>query len=169
MPSPTPWCSSYWKESLRVTLNYGRQLYLLLLNQHCRAYIFIFFKYRSEIFTHKYIIFIKLWNNNEHSCVYVCVSMCMYIYIYIHMDLCVWVSVYRWVTKEGNYLQHLWPASEYLQRPLCLFWHEDHKRAVPTWTCETGRKDKGCWKWHSKAVSQKFKPKTQSQLDGSKT
>ena len=28
-PSPTPWCSSYWKGSLRVTLDYGRQLYLL--------------------------------------------------------------------------------------------------------------------------------------------
>ena len=26
-PSPTPWCSSYRKGSLRVTLNYGRQLY----------------------------------------------------------------------------------------------------------------------------------------------
>ena len=28
-PSPTPWCSSYWKGSLLVALNYGRQLYLL--------------------------------------------------------------------------------------------------------------------------------------------
>ena len=26
-PTPTPWCSSYRKGSLRVTLNYGRQLY----------------------------------------------------------------------------------------------------------------------------------------------
>ena len=30
-PSPTPWCCSYRKGSLRVTLDYGRQLYLLLL------------------------------------------------------------------------------------------------------------------------------------------
>ena len=29
-PSPTPWCSSYQKGSLRVTLDYGRQLYLLI-------------------------------------------------------------------------------------------------------------------------------------------
>ena len=28
-PSPTSWCSSYRKGSLRVTLDYGRQLYLL--------------------------------------------------------------------------------------------------------------------------------------------
>ena len=27
-PSPTPWCSSYWKGSLQVTLDYGRQHYL---------------------------------------------------------------------------------------------------------------------------------------------
>ena len=29
-PSPTPWCSSYRKGSLRVTLDYGRQLYFTL-------------------------------------------------------------------------------------------------------------------------------------------
>ena len=28
-PSPTPWCSSYRKESLRVTLVYGHQLYFI--------------------------------------------------------------------------------------------------------------------------------------------
>ena len=30
-PSPTHWCSSYRKGSLRVTLDYGRQLYFLLI------------------------------------------------------------------------------------------------------------------------------------------
>ena len=29
MPSPTPWCSSYWKGTLLVALDYDRQLYLL--------------------------------------------------------------------------------------------------------------------------------------------
>ena len=33
-PSPTPWCSSYWKGSLRVTLDYGHKLLL-----HMCAYI----------------------------------------------------------------------------------------------------------------------------------
>ena len=36
-PSPTPWCSSYRKGSLRVTLDYGRQLYFLLIFK-LRAY-----------------------------------------------------------------------------------------------------------------------------------
>ena len=34
VPSPTPWCSSYRKGSLQVTLDYGRQLYFIYgLNQ----------------------------------------------------------------------------------------------------------------------------------------
>ena len=31
VPNCIPWCSSYWKGSLRVTLDYGHQLYLQLL------------------------------------------------------------------------------------------------------------------------------------------
>ena len=27
-PSPTPWCSNYWRGSLQAALDYGRQLYL---------------------------------------------------------------------------------------------------------------------------------------------
>ena len=30
-PSHTPWCSSYWKESLQVAFDYGRRLYFLLI------------------------------------------------------------------------------------------------------------------------------------------
>ena len=33
VPSPTPWCSSYRKGSLRVTLDYGRQLYFTILDK----------------------------------------------------------------------------------------------------------------------------------------
>ena len=36
-PSPTPWCSSYRKGSLRVTLDYGRQLYFTILIAHFRG------------------------------------------------------------------------------------------------------------------------------------
>ena len=35
-PSPTPWCSSYRKGSLRVTLDYGRQLYSLSITSATR-------------------------------------------------------------------------------------------------------------------------------------
>ena len=38
-PSPTHWCSSYRKGSLRVTLDYGRQLYLLLFPQCFGRYV----------------------------------------------------------------------------------------------------------------------------------
>ena len=33
-PSRTPQCSSYWKGSLRVTLGYSRQLYLIIWQKH---------------------------------------------------------------------------------------------------------------------------------------
>ena len=35
-PSPTPWCSSYRKGSLRVTLDYGCQLYFYLRRSRFR-------------------------------------------------------------------------------------------------------------------------------------
>ena len=41
VPSPTPWCSSYQKGSLQVTLDYGYQLYLLyyyLYQWQCQIY-----------------------------------------------------------------------------------------------------------------------------------
>ena len=41
-PSPTPWCSSYRKGSLQVTLDKGRQLYLLLYMSQidqCKNYL----------------------------------------------------------------------------------------------------------------------------------
>ena len=40
-PSPTPWCSSYRKGSLRVTLDYGRQLYFSIINLFIRFQILL--------------------------------------------------------------------------------------------------------------------------------
>ena len=37
-PAPTPQCSSYWKGSLLVALDYGCQLYLLLLYYICKNF-----------------------------------------------------------------------------------------------------------------------------------
>ena len=39
-PSPTPWCSSYRKGSLRVTLDYGHQLYLLTIGHNRVSFTF---------------------------------------------------------------------------------------------------------------------------------
>ena len=40
-PSPTPWCSSYWKGNLLVALDYGRQLYFTF-KQSARDVISVF-------------------------------------------------------------------------------------------------------------------------------
>ena len=50
-PSPTPWCSSYWKGSLLVALDYGRQLILFIptLKLAYQKYIHFKSKYMSYI------------------------------------------------------------------------------------------------------------------------
>ena len=63
-PSPTPWCCSYRKGSLRVTLDYGRQLY------------FIYLKVKNSE--------VNINNNNQYV---VCPSFCLnnsfYWFLYI--------------------------------------------------------------------------------------
>ena len=49
-PSPTPWCSSYRKGSLWVTLEYGRRIYLLYIY----IYMYIYKDY-IHISVHRYI------------------------------------------------------------------------------------------------------------------
>ena len=68
-PSPTPWCSSYRKGSLRVTLDYGRQLYLLSIYKfyyyYLSGYFYCFaslskarwFLYSNLFFLDKYKIY----------------------------------------------------------------------------------------------------------------
>ena len=51
-PSPTPRCSSYRKGSLRVTLDYGRQLYFTLIYRYI---------------CYSYIIYIYIYNYTENS------------------------------------------------------------------------------------------------------
>ena len=36
-PPPTPWCGSYWKGKLLVTLDYGRQHYFIIFTQPLRS------------------------------------------------------------------------------------------------------------------------------------
>ena len=47
--SPTPWCSSSWKGSLLVALDYGRQLYLLIYI-HTHTHTHTHTHYLSKIF-----------------------------------------------------------------------------------------------------------------------
>ena len=50
-PSPTPWCSSYWKRNLGVAVDHGRQLYLPIKGErvpfclkHMNSILFAFMK-----------------------------------------------------------------------------------------------------------------------------
>ena len=63
-PSPTHWCSSYRKGSLRVTLDYGRQLYL---------YIYIYThthmeKRKINYHIHRHYIYIYIYISSHADC-----------------------------------------------------------------------------------------------------
>ena len=60
VPSPTPWCSSYRKGSLWVTLDYGRQLYLLYIYTYIYIYIYIYIQISLNI-TDIFCLHIFLW------------------------------------------------------------------------------------------------------------
>ena len=77
-PSPTPGCYSYWKGSLRVTLDYGRQLYLFTLKfkkylhkQENREQLEGFFKYFFYSFN------------------------CCFIFLFFFSNQCDFVIIYR--------------------------------------------------------------------------
>ena len=69
VPSPTFQCSSYWKGNLRVTIDYGRQLYLLL-ESHRKPM-------PSNIGT-------NCWKNAKN--IFLSLSLSLYIYIYIYWE-----------------------------------------------------------------------------------
>ena len=86
--SPTPQCCRYWKGSLHVALNFGRQLYLLYLYQKCLDMLF------KRIYQIKKLDFALLkasppyTHTNTHTRIYY-----IYIYIYVYMCVCVCVLV----------------------------------------------------------------------------
>ena len=56
-PSPTPWCSSYRKKSLRVTLDYGRLLYFALLYLRVMVifrWLFLFSSIEATLIRHRH-------------------------------------------------------------------------------------------------------------------
>ena len=61
-PTSTHWCSSYRKGSLRVTLDYGRQLYLLYI--YIGGACFIYFLHIHENYSHDTDM--KKWGKNIH-------------------------------------------------------------------------------------------------------
>ena len=76
-PSPTHWCSSYRKGSLRVTLDYGRQLYF--------TYIHIIF---ISVYILKYICYLYIYlSDSVHR------TLCLNFHIYLSIDLFIYLRV----------------------------------------------------------------------------
>ena len=81
-PSPTPWCSSYRKGSLWVTLDYGRQLYFIYIHlcMYIHQYIYIYIYWCMYI--HKWI-YISAYIYISEYYIYIQENI-IYIYIYFH-------------------------------------------------------------------------------------
>ena len=81
-PSPKPWCSSYRKGSLRVTLDYGRQLYLLI-------YIYIWKMIRKTVLQR---YFSSVLSSDHWRTLY---PLDQHIYIYIYIYIYIWKMIRR--------------------------------------------------------------------------
>ena len=82
-PSQTPWFSSYWKGSLRVILDYGRQL----LYKYIYMFLFIY------IYVYMYVLI--------YTYIYV-----LFIYIYIHMFF-IYTYIYIYFFSSYNVWKHV--------------------------------------------------------------
>ena len=92
-PYPTPQCGSYWKKSLRVTLDYGRQqLYFIHFNTHTHTHT------HTHIYKNIYIITsnIYIWIFWERwlifkllisSKCFICFKFCL---LYSKLGDCLW-------------------------------------------------------------------------------
>ena len=75
-PSPAPQCSSYWKGSLRVALDYGRQLYYLFLH------VILVNISKMRLF----VLLSFLFNLDDN------LPIALWVYIYIYIS-CSWPTV----------------------------------------------------------------------------
>ena len=82
------WCSSYRKGSLRVTLDYGRQLFLLYFTIKHEYTIFLdmISLKMLEIFMH---LRVEHTHTHTHTYIYIYIYIYTYIYICIHAGACI--------------------------------------------------------------------------------
>ena len=94
VPSPTPRCSSCWKGSLLVTLDYGRQLYftyererkreresndkesMICLTNQVKVFFITVYKAKKSCFTKKKNFLRKKWSGGMGSDRLQCVAVC---------------------------------------------------------------------------------------------
>ena len=93
-PFPTPRCSSYWKGSLQVTLDEGRQIYFLLIRNWKYVYKKNLLSWFCLVLLH--ISHCRLFNTNPvYTLTHTHTHIYIYIYIYIYVCVCVCVCVLK--------------------------------------------------------------------------
>ena len=86
--SSTPWCSSYWKGSLRVTLDYGRQLMCINLYFLINEYIWT----RTRRQTHK-SIYLSIYLSCLLASIYYSIFFNI-LFTYIHTYIFIYLFIY---------------------------------------------------------------------------
>ena len=81
--SPTSQCSSYWKESLLVALDYGRHLY--------------FYTYYIYAYIHMHIYMCVCLSLSLSLSIYIYIHICIHIYVYTYMYIHIYVYIHAYI------------------------------------------------------------------------
>ena len=128
VPSLTPWCSSYWKGSLRVALNYGQLILCLKVRESHSAYVHIYI-FCIAVFKEIFFLHIVVWyqvflsnNNNNGRGLVVYMPDCN---IILSMFKSQFYNIHFWTNTLGKSMNLLilYPAIGYIV-PL-LFYKDD--------------------------------------------
>ena len=98
-PSPTPWCSSNWKGSFLVALDYGRQLYLLTCmliqtHPHTHTHIYIY------IYIYIYLLCAYMFYSYIYIHIYVCTHTHTHTHAHTHTHTHTYIYIYRERERE---------------------------------------------------------------------
>ena len=95
MPSLTTQCRSYWEDSIKLTFDYGHQLYVYI----CKNTIFLsFFLY---IYMYRYT---HTWKFSLSLYIYMCVC----VWVYSNLTIVAHSSLIKHLHEQTNILRYLW-------------------------------------------------------------
>ena len=109
-PFPTPSCSSYWKGSLLVTLDYSRHLYFIYVDFLISIWFLLILENREKLQPIKLTEYTQFFSlkHKTHTHTHIYIYIYKYIYIYGHqltylwwrlfvILLCYWHLVLKWL------------------------------------------------------------------------
>ena len=139
-PSPTHWCSSYRKGSLRITLDYGRQLYLLIYKKMDLAFINLqwLICHITSTLTYVYKVQLNIHQSTyayshtlySHTCTYlILIYINVYLREYLRFGL---VSLFNGISALVVYIM---PKPISLKNSSGTIWEDEKVHTFPKGIC----------------------------------